>query len=116
VDVVIDATGRADAFEAYVPLLTREGCLCLQGYYARPLTLNFHAAHVKRLTIRCPGGMDQVDYETVLRLVSNVDVRPLIGMTIPVADAATALHDLLFRPPSDVVCAVVRWQPESDTA
>src|SRR5262249_45535699 len=75
-DVVIDATGRADAFEAYVPLLAREGCLCLQGYYATPLTLDFHAAHLKRLAVRCPGGLDLFDYETVLRLLRHVDVSP----------------------------------------
>ncbi len=112
VDIVIDATGRLDAFDAYVPLIAREGCLCLQGYYAKPLTLNFHAAHLKRLTIKCPGGMDQVDYETVLRLTAFADTKQLVGMVIPAANAPTVLHDLLFKPPSDVVSAVIRWQPE----
>ena len=54
-----------------MPLIAREGCLCLQGYYATPLTLDFHAAHLKRLAIRCPGGMDLVDYEKVLRLLAQ---------------------------------------------
>jgi threonine dehydrogenase-like Zn-dependent dehydrogenase len=112
VDVVIDATGRPDAFDAYIPLLAREGCLCLQGYYAKPLSLNFHAAHLKRLTIKCPGGMDQVDYETVLRLTSFANMKQLVGLVIPVANAPTALRELLFQPPSDVVSAIIRWQPE----
>jgi 2-desacetyl-2-hydroxyethyl bacteriochlorophyllide A dehydrogenase len=112
VDVVIDATGRPDAFDAYLPLLAREGCLCLQGYYAKPLSLNFHAAHLKRLTVRTPGGFDQVDYETVLRLLSIVDVTRLVGLTIPAEQAPEALHELLFRPQSDVVCAVIRWQAQ----
>jgi 2-desacetyl-2-hydroxyethyl bacteriochlorophyllide A dehydrogenase len=110
-DVVVDATGRGDALEAYVPLLTREGCLCLQGYYATPLTLDFHAAHLKRLAIRCPGGLDLVDYETVLRLTARSDTRALVGLEIPVDDAPGALHELLFRPPAGVVAAVVRWLP-----
>jgi bacteriochlorophyllide a dehydrogenase len=112
VDVVIDATGRADAFEAYIGLLAREGCLCLQGYYAKPLTLDFHAAHMKRLTIRCPGGMDQVDYETVLRLMPPANVAQLVGMVIPIAKVSTALPDLLFRAPSHVVCAIIDWRGE----
>jgi 2-desacetyl-2-hydroxyethyl bacteriochlorophyllide A dehydrogenase len=109
VDVVIDATGRPDAFEAYVPLLVREGTLCLQGYYSQPLTLDFHAAHLKRLAIRTPGGLDQVDYETALRLMARADVGPLIGRTIALADVPTALPELLLRPPSDVICALVDW-------
>jgi 2-desacetyl-2-hydroxyethyl bacteriochlorophyllide A dehydrogenase len=109
VDVVIDATGRPDAFEAYLPLLVREGTLCLQGYYAQPLTLDFHAAHLKRLAIRTPGGLDQVDYETVLRLMTQSDVRQLIGRVIPLATVPTALPELLLRPPSDVICALVDW-------
>jgi 2-desacetyl-2-hydroxyethyl bacteriochlorophyllide A dehydrogenase len=109
VDVVIDATGRPDAFDAYIGLLAREGCLCLQGYYAKPLTLDFHAAHLKRLTIRCPGGLDQVDYETVLRLMPPEAAR-LVGQVIPVAEAPTALPDLLFRAPSHVVCALIDWR------
>ena len=111
-DVVIDATGRPDAFEAYIPLLVREGTLCLQGYYAQPLTLDFHVAHLKRLAIRTPGGLDQVDVETVLRLLPLADVTRLVGLTIPVAEVPTALPDLLFRPPSDVICAVVDWTAE----
>jgi propanol-preferring alcohol dehydrogenase len=108
-DVVIDATGRADAFETYTPLLVREGTLCLQGYYATPLTLDFHPTHLKRLTIRCPGGFDQVDYEAALRAMELVDVSPLIGRVIPVAEVPEALPDLLTRGPADVVCALVDW-------
>jgi 2-desacetyl-2-hydroxyethyl bacteriochlorophyllide A dehydrogenase len=108
-DVVVDATGRGDAFDAYMQLLTREGCLCLQGYYAAPLTLDFHAAHMKRLAIRCPGGLDLVDYETVLRLTERSDTAALVGLEIPVDDAPAALRELLFQPPADVVAAVVRW-------
>jgi 2-desacetyl-2-hydroxyethyl bacteriochlorophyllide A dehydrogenase len=108
-DVVIDATGRPDAFEAYTPLLVREGTLCLQGYYATPLTLDFHPAHLKRLTIRCPGGFDQVDYETALRAMQLVDVSPLIGQVIPVGEVPSALPELLSRGPADVVCAIVDW-------
>ena len=109
-DVVIDATGRADAFEAYVPLLAREGVLCLQGYYAAPLALDFHAAHMKRLLIKTPGGLDQVDYETMLRVMSHVDVSGLVGLVMPVATLPGAFHDLLMRPPSNVICAVIDWR------
>ncbi|MEZ3158916.1 zinc-binding alcohol dehydrogenase [Microbacterium sp. BWT-B31] len=109
VDVVIDATGRPDAFEAYVPLLVREGTLCLQGYYTVPLTLDFHAAHMKRLTIHCPGGMDLFDYETVVRLLSTVDVSPLIGLEIPIAEVPEAVERLLLAGPAEVVSAVIRW-------
>src|SRR5262249_21928323 len=111
VDVVIDATGRPDAFEAYVPLLIREGTLCLQGYYAKPLTLDFHAAHMKRLTVHCPGGMDLIDYVSVVRLLGNVDVSSLIGLEIPIADVPQAVEKLLLDGPADVVSAVIRWQP-----
>ena len=109
VDVVIDATGRGDAFEAYVDLLAREGCLCLQGYYANPLTLDFHAAHMKRLTIRCPGGLDQVDYETVLRLMPSEAVQ-LVGMVIPIAERRRRCRISSSGRPSHVVCAVVDWR------
>jgi bacteriochlorophyllide a dehydrogenase len=110
-DVVIDATGRADALEAYTPLLTREGTLCLQGYYPELHTLDFHPAHLKRLTIRCPGGMDQVDYETAIRLLSVVDAAPLVGRVISIDDVPQALPELVARPPSDVVVALIRWRP-----
>lgn len=113
VDAVIDATGRPDAFEAYVPLIAREGSLCLQGYYAEPLTLDFHAAHLKRLTIRCPGGLDQVDYETAVRLLAERDVTDLIGLVMPIDAVPSALPELLFRGPADVVCAIVDWRPGS---
>jgi len=109
VDVVIDATGRDDAFAAYLPLLAREGCLCLQGYYPRPLTLDFHAAHLKRISVRCPGGLDLFDYETVIRLLQVVDVSALVGAEIPVADAPNRLKELFARP-SGVIAALVRWR------
>jgi 2-desacetyl-2-hydroxyethyl bacteriochlorophyllide A dehydrogenase len=109
VDVVIDATGRNDALEAYLPLVAREGCICLQGYYAQPLTLDFHAAHMKRVMIRCPGGMDLVDYESVLRLVVGTEVASLVGLEVDVEQAPVVMRDLLLRPSSDVVSAVVRW-------
>lgn len=109
IDVVIDATGRPDAFEAYLPILVREGTLCLQGYYSKPLTLDFHAAHMKRLAIHCPGGMDQVDYETALRLVP-AGAAALIGRVIPIRSAAIDLHDLLVRGATDVVCALIDWR------
>lgn len=108
-DVIIDATGRPDAFDAYVPLLTREGCLCLQGYYATPLTLDFHAAHMKRLTVRCPGGLDTADYETVLRLLAGRELGGLAGLELPIADLPGALAELLFGGPTDAVAAVIRW-------
>jgi 2-desacetyl-2-hydroxyethyl bacteriochlorophyllide A dehydrogenase len=110
VDVVIDATGRSDAFAAYVPLLAREGCLCLQGYYATPLTLDFHPAHLKRIKVCCPGGLDLVDYQTMLRVLSRVDVKELIGLEIPVAEAPARLAELLLGSPSDSVCALIQWR------
>jgi 2-desacetyl-2-hydroxyethyl bacteriochlorophyllide A dehydrogenase len=116
VDVVIDATGRPDAFEAYVPLIIREGTLCLQGYYAKPLTLDFHAAHMKRLNVHCPGGMDLVDYETVVQHLMTVDVSPLVGLEISISDVPEAVEQLLLAGPADVVSAVIRWQPERGEA
>jgi 2-desacetyl-2-hydroxyethyl bacteriochlorophyllide A dehydrogenase len=113
VDVAIDATGRRDAFDAYVPLLAREGCLCLQGYYAEPLVFDFHAAHLKRLTIRCPGGFDQTDYETAIRLMTLVDVAPLVGQVIPIGDVPASLSALLAGGPTDVVAAVVDWRQDA---
>ena len=56
--------------------------------------------------------ISQARVQMALALVDPISY-PLVGMVIPVADAATALPDLLFRPPSDVVCAVIRWQPEA---
>lgn len=111
-DVVIDATGRDDAIDAYLPLLAREGCLCLQGYYSNPLALQFHPAHLKRIAIRCPGGLDLFDYETVVRLLQVVDVRPLVGLEIPVSQAPARLAELFARP-SGIIAAVVRWQEAS---
>ena len=110
VDVVIDATGRTDALDAYLPLVAREGCICLQGYYAAPLMLDFHAAHMKRVTIRCPGGMDLVDYESVLRLVAGAEVAALAGLEVLVDETPTVMRDLLLHPPSGVVSAIVRWR------
>ncbi len=115
-DVVIDATGRPDAFEAYVPMIIREGTLCLQGYYATPLTLDFHAAHMKRLTIHCPGGMDMIDYQTVIRLLTKIDVSSLVGLEIPISEVPQAVEQLLMAGPADVVSAVIRWQNEREGA
>jgi threonine dehydrogenase-like Zn-dependent dehydrogenase len=115
-DVVIDATGRTDAFDAYLGLLAREGCLCLQGYYASPLTLDFHAAHLKRLAIRCPGGLDLADYETVVRLPALAAATAMVGVEIPVADAPAALRKLLLEAPSSAVAAVIRWLPAAGRA
>jgi bacteriochlorophyllide a dehydrogenase len=111
VDVAIDATGRPDAFDAYIPLVAREGTLCLQGYYAELRQLDFHAAHMKRLTIRCPGGFDQTDYTTVVRLLADTDTSSLIGQVIPVDNVPTVMPALLSGGPSSVICAIVDWRP-----
>ncbi len=109
VDVIIDTTGIAGLVGGYVDLLTREGALCLQGYYGGDIAFAHHPAHLKRLSFHCPGGMDLADYETVLNLAGpRPDLAQLVQRRIPVDRVPEDLGYLLDHP-TEAVGAVIDW-------
>ena len=109
VDVVVDTTGKAGLLESYVDLLTRAGSVCLQGYYGGEIAFDHHSVHLKRLSIHCPGGMDLVDYETVLNLArGRPELGQLVQRRMAVAHAPQELAQLLDDP-TEAVGAVIDW-------
>lgn len=109
-DVVIDTTGVSGLFSRHIALLRRQGTLCLQGYFPDPITLDFHAAHLKRAHIVCPGGMDLEGYRESLALAraGRLTIAPLITHSLPAAQAAEAF-DLVLKAPDRILGLVLTW-------
>jgi 2-desacetyl-2-hydroxyethyl bacteriochlorophyllide A dehydrogenase len=109
IDVAIDTTGKADLVNSYIGMMNREGTICLQGYYGGDIVFDHHAAHLKRLSFRLPGGMDLQDYETVMNHARlRPDLEQLVQRRIPLERVPMELQQLLENP-TEAVGAVIDW-------
>lgn len=107
-DVVIDTTGRSEAFAECIDLLRPKGQFLLQGYYPRPITFDFFATHLKRPTIAITCGIGDTDRVLELLKYGKLNLRPLISHVVPVAEAPS-LYAKMAAGDSDVLGAVFDW-------
>ncbi|MGB8355730.1 MAG: zinc-binding alcohol dehydrogenase [Chthoniobacteraceae bacterium] len=89
VDAVIETTGRSDQFAPCVDLLRWEGQLLLQGWYAKPVTFDFHATHLKKPRVAITCGFDLKDASTCmeLSLYGKLKLRELVSHLVPFEQA-----------------------------
>ena len=57
-DVVIDTTGITSMYDRCRDLIRHEGKIMMQGYYADPISIEFHPTHLTRATVTFPCGWD----------------------------------------------------------
>jgi 3-hydroxyethyl bacteriochlorophyllide a dehydrogenase len=101
-DAVIETTGRADQFATCVDLLRWEGQILLQGWYAQPISFDFHATHMKKPRVAVTCGFDFIDAATCLNLLryEKLKLRELVSHLVPIAEAPGIYPRLAKNDPS----------------
>jgi 2-desacetyl-2-hydroxyethyl bacteriochlorophyllide A dehydrogenase len=99
-DVVIDTTGSARLVSQCVELVRREGRICLQGYYPDPVAFDFHATHLKRVTVAFPCGWDseEVTHLSQHLAAGRIQISPLITHRVSYREAAETYQWILDKP------------------
>ena len=89
VDAVIETTGRSDQFAPCVDLLRWEGQFLMQGWYAKPVTFDFHATHLKKPRVAITCGFDLKEAATCmeLSLYGKLKLRELVSHLVPIEKA-----------------------------
>jgi 2-desacetyl-2-hydroxyethyl bacteriochlorophyllide A dehydrogenase len=109
-DVVVDTTGISRMFDTCLALIRREGRLLLQGYYPDPIVIDFHRAHLQRVTVVFPCGWDREDDQRLADDLSRgrPTVAPLITHRVPYREAPDA-YRLVVEHPEQSLGMVFHW-------
>lgn len=110
-DIVIETTGRAQQFASCIELLRPLGQLLLQGFYAQPISFDFHETHLKRPHIAVTCGFDAGEVAACLDLMRHkrLNFRPLVTHLTPFSEAPAIYPRLLDNDP-DVLGVVFDWR------
>jgi 3-hydroxyethyl bacteriochlorophyllide a dehydrogenase len=108
-DVVIETTGRAEAFKDCIDLLRWEGSLLLQGYYPKPITFDFHHTHMKKPTIAVSCGIG--DTRRTLELIRHGKLhwREMVTDLVDVREAP-AIYERMAANDPDMLGVVFDWR------
>lgn len=109
-DVVIDTTGISSMYDRCRDLIRHEGKIMMQGYYADPITIEFHPTHLTRATVTFPCGWDdEFNHELADDMATGkIAIDPLITHRIPFRDAAEA-YELVLEHPERSLGMVLDW-------
>lgn len=109
-DVVVDTTGNSRRFDTCLALIRREGHLLLQGYYPDPIVIDFHRAHLQRVTVVFPCGWDREDDQALADDLSRgvPTISPLITHRVPYREAPAA-YRLVVEHPERCLGMVLQW-------
>ena len=108
-DVVIDTTGRSEAFAECIGLLRWEGQFLMQGYYPRPITFDFHATHNKKPKIAISCGIGDMTRVMELLRYGKLNWREMVTDCVPVAQAP-AMYARLAKGDPDLLGVVFDWR------
>ena len=109
-DAVIETTGRSEQFAPLVDLLRWEGHFLLQGWYANPITFDFHATHLKKPRVAVTCGFDFGEVADCLRLLSygKLRLRELVSHLLPI-NQALEVYPALDRGDQAYMGVVFDW-------
>lgn len=107
-DVVIDTTGRSEAFAECIDLLRVQGQFLMQGYYPRPVTFDFHATHLKRPTIAISCGIGDTDRVLDMLRYGRLNLRPLVTHLVGL-EQAPDLYARMAASDPEIMGAVFNW-------
>jgi 2-desacetyl-2-hydroxyethyl bacteriochlorophyllide A dehydrogenase len=99
-DVVIDTTGISAMYDRCRDLIRHEGKIMMQGYYADPITIEFHPTHLTRASVTFPCGWDDEFNDELAddMATGTIAIEPLITHRIAYTDAAEAYEMVLDHP------------------
>ena len=82
----------------------------MQGYFVNPINIDFHSAHLRRLTMSFPCGFDVSGTREIFGLMAEnrVNVADLITHEWSVAQAPEAFS-LMLSNPGEVLGMYMRW-------
>lgn len=116
-DVVFECAGRSDTMDLILDIV-RGGCndseksgkVCMQGYFPNPITIDFHAAHMRRLTMTFPCGFDVAGSKEIMKLLDErqINLSPLITHEWDLEQAPQAFQYMIDQP-GDVLGMFIRW-------
>ncbi|MGH2539027.1 MAG: zinc-dependent alcohol dehydrogenase [Actinomycetota bacterium] len=109
-DVVIDTTGIASMYDRCRDLVRHEGKIVMQGYYADPISIEFHPTHLTRASVTFPCGWDDEENDELADDLKTGElvIEPLITHRIPYRDAAEA-YDMVLEHPERSLGMVLDW-------
>lgn len=109
-DVIIETTGRSEAFAPCIEMLRPLGQLLLQAWYPRPISFDFHQTHLKRPTIAVTCGHDGIGIAGCLDLLGRqkLHLRELTTHLLPFGEAPAIYANLLAGDP-DVLGVIFDW-------
>jgi threonine dehydrogenase-like Zn-dependent dehydrogenase len=107
-DVVVEATGLAENIPACIDMVREQGRILLQGWYPGEICINFHQAHLKRVTVLFPCYLE--DEEVVLTMVERekLHIKPLITHILPASHAPEA-YRLILEHPDKTMGMLLDW-------
>lgn len=110
-DVVIETTGRSDAFAPCIEMLRPLGQLLLQAWYPRPISFDFDRTHGKRPTIAVTCGHDGIGIASCLDLLSRrkLRLRELTTHLLPFHEAPS-LYPKLLEGEADILGVAFDWR------
>lgn len=109
-DVVIDTTGISSMYDRCRDLVRHEGKIMMQGYYADPISIEFHPTHLTRATVTFPCGWDDEFNDELAEdmATGRIAIDPLITHRIPFRDAAEA-YEMVVDHPERSLGMVLDW-------
>jgi L-iditol 2-dehydrogenase len=107
-DLVVEATGLAENIPLCIDLVREGGRILLQGWYPGDIRINFHAAHLKRVTVYFPCFLE--GEEIVMNMIERgkVQIKPLITHVLPAYDAPEA-YRLILEQPGKIMGMLLDW-------
>jgi 2-desacetyl-2-hydroxyethyl bacteriochlorophyllide A dehydrogenase len=110
-DVVVEAIGRTELIDLCVELVRPMGKIVWQGWYPGEARFNFHAAHVKRVTMYFPWYLE--GQEEVLRLTKEgrLHAAPFVSRIFPARECAEA-YRIMVEEPQSVMTMLLQWRAE----
>ena len=116
-DIVVECTGRSDTMGQMLRAVRgqcndseKSGKISMQGYFVDPINIDFHSAHLRRLTMSFPCGFDVSGTREILGLMAEnrVNVADLITHEWSV-DQAPEAFSLMLSNPGEVLGMYMRW-------
>lgn len=108
IDVVIEATGRADQIASCIERPRTTGTVLLQGYDPEHIDIDFHPTHIKKPTIAVDCGFGDLTLALPLLRWGKVELGGLVTHLAPATDGPEPFLGI-EQGSGDVMAVVFDW-------
>ena len=107
-DVVVEATGLAQNIPLCLDLVREQGRILLQGWYPGEVCIDFHRAHLKRVTVLFPCYLEGEEIVLTMLEREKLHIKPLISHILPASHAPQA-YRLIVEEPEQIMGMLLDW-------